>query len=89
MAIKLHPLYLMIPATLCCSFSFRLPVGTPPNAIIADHIPIRAIMVGGCIPSIFSVITLLITWPTWGTYIYKTEEFPLWAVSLPNPTPSS
>lgn len=40
-AINIHPLYLMLPATLCCSYSFVMAVGSPTNAIVASavHIP--------------------------------------------------
>lgn len=39
--VEVHPLYMMMPASACCSYCFHLPVGTPPNAIAAAaaHIP--------------------------------------------------
>ncbi|XP_042233364.1 solute carrier family 13 member 5-like isoform X2 [Homarus americanus] len=32
--INVNPLYVMLPAAICCSYAFMLPVATPPNAIV-------------------------------------------------------
>ena len=32
--IKVNPIYLLMPTTLCCSYAFVLPVGTAPNTIV-------------------------------------------------------
>ncbi|XP_032676440.1 protein I'm not dead yet-like [Odontomachus brunneus] len=79
---ELHPMYLMVPATLMCSFSFRLPVGTPPNAIIAvqGHIPTKWLITGGFVPAIYSLIVQVILFPTWGVFVFGIGEFPDWAV---------
>ncbi|XP_023938051.2 protein I'm not dead yet [Bicyclus anynana] len=72
-ALHMDPRYLMIPATLACSMAFHMPVGTPPNAIVAGvaHIPTSKMAIGGIGPKI---ITTLIVWgayPTWGSLIFK------------------
>ncbi|XP_011633718.1 protein I'm not dead yet-like, partial [Pogonomyrmex barbatus] len=79
-AMEIHPMYLMIPATLMCSFSFRLPVGTPPNAIvaIAGHIPTGWLIAGGCAPSIYAWLVEVLFFPTWGVFVYGIRELPDW-----------
>lgn len=37
MDLCVHPLYLMIPATVSASYAFMVPVATPPNAIAFSY----------------------------------------------------
>lgn len=87
---ELHPMYLMVPAALMCSFAFRLPVGTPPNAIIAiqGHVPTKWLITGGCVPSIYALIVVCIVFPTWGVFILGIDQFPEWAMSAPSADPT-
>ncbi|VVC87352.1 unnamed protein product [Leptidea sinapis] len=75
-SLDMDPRYLMVPATLACSMAFHMPVGTPPNAIVAGvaHIPTSKMAIGGIGPKI---ITTLIVWgayPTWGSLIFKPDD---------------
>lgn len=80
-AIKINPLYLMLPAALCCSFSFHLPVGTPPNAIVsaAGHIKTKDFVIAGIGPSIITIVITSLSFSTWGMYVFNLSEFPEWA----------
>lgn len=40
-SIKMNPIMLVFPAGIACSMAFHLPVGTPPNAIIAAYANIK------------------------------------------------
>ncbi|KAH8359461.1 hypothetical protein KR093_006949, partial [Drosophila rubida] len=82
LAVKIHPLLLTLPACLVMSFSFFLPVSTPPNAIISGYANIKTkyMAMAGILPTVFGVLLLWINAVTWGILIYPgTKEFPAWA----------
>ncbi|XP_026673699.1 protein I'm not dead yet isoform X1 [Ceratina calcarata] len=80
-AMNIHPMYLMYPAAIMCSYSFRLPVGTPPNAIItvAGNIPTKWLMLGGCGPSVYALVVQTTFFIIWSSHIWRIKEFPEWA----------
>ncbi|XP_026466617.1 LOW QUALITY PROTEIN: protein I'm not dead yet-like [Ctenocephalides felis] len=81
-AIEMHPLYLMLPAALCCSMAFHMPVGTPPNAIAAGmcNISIGDMAKAGIGPSIVTLLVIWASFPTWGSVVYpELVTFPAWA----------
>ncbi|XP_070493617.1 protein I'm not dead yet-like [Chironomus tepperi] len=89
LAIRIHPMMLMYPAALSCCFAFHMPVGTPPNAIVAGVANIRTkdMAVAGIGPTIFTLITVWATFPTWGAVVYpELGEFPDWAWKIVNAT---
>ncbi|KAK2585405.1 hypothetical protein KPH14_010077 [Odynerus spinipes] len=80
-AMKVHPLYLMVPVTITCSYAFRLPVSTPPNAIIsiAGHMNTPVLLVGGCLPAMYSLVVQVLIFPIWGSFVLGIKGFPEWA----------
>ncbi|CAO1397240.1 unnamed protein product [Diamesa hyperborea] len=87
LAIKVHPMMLMYPAALSCCFAFHMPVGTPPNAIVAGFGNIRTkdMAIAGIGPTIFTLVVVWATFPTWGAVVYpELSTFPDWAQEIVN-----
>jgi sodium-dependent dicarboxylate transporter 2/3/5 len=80
-AIGIHPLLLMITATLSSSMAFMLPVATPPNTIIfaSERIKIANMVKAGFAVNIMGVI--LVTIIVWflGDILFDFSSFPGWA----------
>lgn len=86
-AIGKNPMLLMYPAALSCCFAFHMPVGTPPNAIVAGvgNIRTKHMAVAGIGPSLITLLVVWATFPTWGAIVYpKISEFPPWAQEMQN-----
>jgi sodium-dependent dicarboxylate transporter 2/3/5 len=84
-AIKVHPLLLMIPATLSASCAFMLPVATPPNAIIFGTGEIRmADMIRvGIIMNLIGVVVITTMMFLLGVILFGIEPgaIPDWATA--------
>ncbi len=72
-ALGVHPYLLMIPATIAASFSFMMPVGTPPNAIVfgSGYLTIPKMAKAGFVLNILgslwiTFVTLVLLKPVFG-----------------------
>lgn len=80
-SICVHPWYLMLPATISCSFAFMLPVATPPNAIVfsGGYLKVVDMAKAGLGMNIFGCIILLVCVNTYGKIMFDLDTFPVWA----------
>ena len=83
-----NPLYLMIPATVTCSYAFMLPVATPPNAIAheASGMTTTQMMRVGFLMNIVCVIVNMVAINTYGVAMFDLNNFPDWANNTGNCT---
>ncbi|CAJ1065569.1 solute carrier family 13 member 2-like [Xyrichtys novacula] len=86
-AIKIHPLYVMIPCTIAASLAFMLPVATPPNAIAFSYGKLKVIEMAkaGFMLNIIGVATINLAINTWGVALFQLDTFPNWANSTNTP----
>ncbi len=84
-AIKMNPLFLMIPATISCSFAFMLPVATPPNAIIfgTNRLKISEMAKTGVWLNVIGTILITISIYVVGKAVFGIDlaQFPEWAIN--------
>uniref|UniRef100_A0A8C5TM83 Solute carrier family 13 member 1 n=1 Tax=Malurus cyaneus samueli TaxID=2593467 RepID=A0A8C5TM83_9PASS len=79
-AIHVNPLFILIPATLCTSFAFLLPVANPANAIVFSygHLTIMDMVKAGLGINIIGVAVVMLAIMTWIVPIFDLYTFPSW-----------
>ncbi|XP_066962442.1 Na(+)/citrate cotransporter-like isoform X2 [Macrobrachium rosenbergii] len=89
LAIGVNPIYLMLPAAVCCAYAFMLPVATPGNAIILKRagLETREMIRAGFVMNILCVITATIMINTLGRAFFDFETFPDWAKNVTSTVP--
>ncbi|KAH8038824.1 hypothetical protein HPB51_003327 [Rhipicephalus microplus] len=79
--LRLHPLYLAMPAAVACSFSFIIPAGTPPNALAYElaKLSIPDIAKPGFFVNLICVFVEVAMIHVLGISIFGLSKFPEWA----------
>ncbi|XP_029923931.1 solute carrier family 13 member 2 isoform X1 [Myripristis murdjan] len=80
-AIKIHPLYVMLPCTIAASLAFMLPVATPPNAIAFSFGKLKVIdmVKAGFMLNLIGILCINLGINTWGYSMFQMHTFPDWA----------
>ncbi|CAG2225383.1 SLC13A2_3_5 [Mytilus edulis] len=76
--LQLNPLYIMFPTAIATSFSFMLPVATPPNAVVFSYGHLRVIdmVMVGFMMNIIGILVLILGTETWGASAFNFHTFP-------------
>ena len=82
-ATGLHPLLLMIPATLSASCAFMMPVATPPNAVVfgSDRVKISEMARVGVVLNLVGAVVITLIFSFMGPHLFGIEPgvLPDWA----------
>ncbi|XP_047470997.1 solute carrier family 13 member 5-like isoform X2 [Penaeus chinensis] len=83
LGINVNPLYLMLPAAVCCAYAFMLPVATPGNAIIltAARMNTLEMMRAGAVMNLLCVLVITLMINTLGVVIFDLHSMPTWVNS--------
>ncbi|CAL8360389.1 unnamed protein product [Lota lota] len=84
-ALHINPLYLLIPATLCTSFSFLLPVSNPANAVVFSygHLSAYDMVKAGLGLNVIGLLAVLLALTTWAVPLFSLHTFPDWVPVSP------
>ncbi|NNE07202.1 MAG: anion transporter, partial [Gemmatimonadetes bacterium] len=81
-AAGVHPLMLMVPATLSASCAFMMPVATPPNAVVfgSDRVRIAEMARVGVFLNLIGVFVIAFTFYLFGASLFGIEAgvLPAW-----------
>ncbi|XP_072918144.1 LOW QUALITY PROTEIN: Na(+)/dicarboxylate cotransporter 3 [Hemitrygon akajei] len=88
---RVNPLFLMLPATVVCSYAFMLPISTPPNSIAfaTGHLKVKDMVRSGFVMNILGILLLMLAVNTWGYYMFDLSTYPKWAEPMQNLTLTS
>jgi sodium-dependent dicarboxylate transporter 2/3/5 len=82
-ATGIHPLLLMIPATLAASCAFMMPVATPPNAIIfaSGRVRIGQMVKAGLLLNLIGIVVVTVLFLLLGGPVFDIDQtvLPVWA----------
>ena len=86
-ATGVHPLLLMVPATLSASCAFMMPVATPPNAVVfgSDRVRIAEMARAGIVLNLIGAIVITLIFSAVGPLLFDIEPgvLPAWARVTP------
>ena len=86
-ATGIHPLLLMVPATLSASCAFMMPVATPPNAVVfgSQRVTIPEMVRVGLALNVIGAVVITVVFYVLGTTLFGIEPgvLPDWAMNPP------